>query len=107
MAIARHQKRVKNLEGEVALRSASEMDFFRGQEGHVLTPDLYDDGDSNSQSMRKLKAFLDVGETETMSKERWGAAKWKKGQLRVLMDNSYNVDAEPSHDGIYVEHKEF
>ena len=107
MAIARHQMETCSLPGNPSFRSASEMDFFRGEEGAVVCPDIFDDGDCNTQSMRKVKAFMDVGETEAMSKERWGAAKWVKGQLRIMIDNAYFPGAEPHHDRDSVEHADF
>ena len=33
-----------------------------------------------------------------MSKERWGASKWIRGRLRILIDSSYNIEGEPKHN---------
>eukprot|EP00973_Karenia_brevis_P005492 747805-Karenia_brevis.AAC.1 len=49
----------------------------------------------NEIPVRKLKAFLDVGEEETLTRERWGASKFVKNQLRIITDNTYDPDAEP------------
>ena len=54
----------------------AEFDFFRGQSGSIARPDIFDDGSLSEQPFKKVKAFTDVGNIESMSKERWGAAKW-------------------------------
>ena len=83
----------------------------------ILRPDIFDDGTLPEQPFKKLKAFTDVGNIESMSKERWGAAKWVKGQPRIYCVNDYDRNAEPKNDlpilshrqGIisYVAHKDF
>ena len=42
-----------------------------------------------------MKAFLDVGEEECMTRERWGASKFVRNQWRSITDNSYAHDADP------------
>ena len=69
-------------------REASEFDFFRGECGRQNRPDIYDDGKLADEPVRKAKAFADVGNT-TMAKERWGAAKWVRGQWRIFVSNDY------------------
>lgn len=76
-------------------RSASELDFFRGQPGERSFTDIFDDGDMSEQPVKKMKAFLDVGDLAAMSRERWGAAKWVQGQCRIACANQYDRDAEP------------
>ena len=91
MAISRHWLRVDGKLNEIcpSFRQASEFDFFRGQCGSIFRPDIFDDGTLSEQPFKKLKAFTDVGNSESMSKERWGAAKWVKGQLRIYCALSY------------------
>ena len=43
----------------------------------------------------KYESEGDVGNIEAMSKERWGAAKWVKGQLRMYCVNDFDVQREP------------
>ena len=50
-----------------------------------------------SNNFKKIKAFTDVGNIEAMSKERWGAAKWVKGQLRMYGVNDSDAQAERRH----------
>ena len=89
-------------------RQASEFDFF----------DIFDDGTCCcEQQFKKIKAFTDVGNIESMSKERWGAAKWVKGQLRLYCVNGFDAAQEPKDDMPimqkqsgqhgYVSHKDF
>ena len=47
--------------------------------------------------MKKLKAFFDVGEEETMTYQRWGATTFVRGQLQVACGSKYAPDAEPDH----------
>ena len=81
------------------------MDFFRGEKGSIACPDLFDDGDLNGQPVKKLKAFLDVGEVEAMTRERWGAAKFVKSQLRIAVDNSFDDGAEPDGENTTISHE--
>ena len=66
-----------------------------GQVGTRMRPDIFDDGTLCEQPFRKLKAFTDVGNIESMSKERWGAAKWVRGQARIYCSNDFEVSKEP------------
>ena len=43
----------------------------------------------------RRKKFSDVGDNETILKERWTAAKFVRNQLRVVLDNLYDPGAEP------------
>ena len=64
----------------------------------ILRPDIFDDGTLPEQPFKKLKAFTDVGNIESMSKEQWGAVKWVKGQPRIYCVNDYDRKAEPKND---------
>ena len=57
----------------------------------ILRPDIFDDGTLPEQPFKKLKAVTDVGNIESMSKERWGAAKRVKGQPRIYCVNDYDA----------------
>ena len=80
---------------EACFRTTESLDFLRGEPGVLERPDLYDDGDMNSQSVTALKAFLDVSRTEGMVWARWGATKFAKHQFRAIADNKVMEDAEP------------
>lgn len=86
MAISRQwiKKAHKTEEVEPSFRQASEFDFFRGQCGSIFRPDIFDDGTFCEQQFKKIKAFTDVGNIESMSKEWWGAAKWVKGNCACI-----------------------
>ena len=56
--------------------------------------DIFDDGSLSEQPFKKVKAFTDVGNVESMSKERWGA-KWVKGQPRIYCVNDFDSKKEP------------
>ena len=56
--------------GSAEFRTASDLDFFRGEVGSVDRPDLFDDGESKTVTGSKWKAFTDVGLLEAMSRER-------------------------------------
>eukprot|EP00439_Symbiodinium_sp_Y106_P085855 s62_g30.t1 len=128
MAISRYWIHKAKKEGEIApsFRQACEFDFFRGQAGSQMRPDLFADGTLSDQPFRKVKAFTDVGNIESMSKERqdvladvldtvvlkhkdvrrcfllllcrWGAAKWAKGQTRIYCVNEFEENTEPKLD---------
>lgn len=100
MAVSRHciEKARKADDITPSFRQACEFDFFRGQAGSVFRPDIFDDGTLSEQQFKKLKAFTDVGNVESMSKERWGAAKWMKGQLRIYCVNDFDAAREPADD---------
>ena len=69
------------------------------------------------QPFKKAKAFTDVGNIESMSKERWSAAKWVRGQPRIYCVNDVEPETEPAfgipilaqREGVvsYVSHNEF
>ena len=64
----------------------------------MFRPDIFDDGSLSEQPFKKIKAFTDVGNMESMSKERWGAAKWMKGQPRLYCVNDFDASQEPEDD---------
>ena len=88
MCPSRYWKRHFRLTSPASFREASEFDFFRGQPGRLDRHDIHDDGRLGDEPMRKMKGFTDVGCT-MLTKERWGAAKFLKGQLRVFVCNDY------------------
>ncbi|CAE6938161.1 unnamed protein product [Symbiodinium sp. CCMP2592] len=75
-------------------RICSSLDQLRGESGLKNRPDILDDGDSSSIPVTKLKSFLDSSLVETHTVERWTAARFVKGQLRILCDNKVDEDAE-------------
>ena len=130
-----------------AFRQASEFDFFRGQSGSALGSSVSDrvvifklapflciaqfqtplrtqgtqtrhlDGTFCEQPFKRVKAFTDVGNIESMSNERWGAAKRVRGQSRLYCVNEFGSIAEPANDlpilaqregaPSYIKHQEF
>ena len=80
MALSRYHIRQDGALREPSFRSAPDLDFFRGEEGSKYRPDVFDDGDLDTASPKTLKAFLDVMMEESMTRERWGAAKFVRGQ---------------------------
>ena len=72
MALSRYYIQKANKAGQKtpSFRQASEFDFFRGQSGSLFRPDIVDDGTLSEQPFKKVKAFTDVGNIESMSKER-------------------------------------
>ena len=93
---SRHWKRVLKLDVPTSYRTASDLDFFRGEVGCVDRPDGLDDADPHTITPAKFKAFTDVGLVEAMTRERWGAAKWVRNQLRLFAFNRHDRRAEPS-----------
>ena len=81
--------------GSGTFRSASDFDFFRGVFFEKTCPALYDDGEIGGELIKKKKAFSDVGDQETILKERWTAAKFVQHQLRIVLDNQYDPADEP------------
>jgi hypothetical protein len=61
----------------------------------LYVPDLFDDGDLDEMGVKVLKAFFDMSLQEAMTRQRWGATKFTKGQVRMAADNKYDADAEP------------
>lgn len=108
MAMSRYWVHKLGSKNPPGFREASEFDFFRGEAGRRDRPDLFDDGSLPEQPMRKLKGFCDVGNT-VLTKERWGAAKFPQGQMRLYMVNDLDVSAEPKQvSGMTsISHKEF
>eukprot|EP00438_Fugacium_kawagutii_P012958 Skav206848 [mRNA] locus=scaffold3577:158736:160658:- [translate_table: standard] len=108
MAMSRHWIKKAHKEEEVvpSFRQASEFDFFRGHSGSIFRPDIFDDGTFSEQQFKKIKAFTDVGNIESMSKERWGAAKWVKGQVRIYCVNDFDSNREPKDDLPVVQKRE-
>ena len=92
--------------GEGTFRSSSDFDFFRGIFFDKTIPAVYDDGDICAESVKKKKAFADVGDEEGMLKERWNAAKFVKGQSRIVVDNAY-VALEVDLNASDISHEEF
>ncbi|CAE7807297.1 unnamed protein product, partial [Symbiodinium sp. CCMP2456] len=119
MAISRYWIHKARKDGEIrpSFRQACDFDFFRGQAGSLMRPDIFDDGTLSDQPFRKVKAFTYVSNIESMPKERWGAAKWAKGQPRIYCVNEFEENTEPKFDqsllqqaeGIstYVSHDDF
>ncbi|CAE7228352.1 unnamed protein product [Symbiodinium microadriaticum] len=97
MALSRYWITKLGKAGEMApsFRQASEFDLFRGQSGTQTRPDIFDDGCLCEQPFKKVKAFTDVGNIESMSKERWGAAKWVRGQARTYCSSDFDIKTEP------------
>ena len=61
----------------------------------VEAPCIFDDGDMFDQRPKVLKAFFGPTQFEAMTRERWGAAKFVKGQPRFVGDNKYDQESEP------------
>ena len=92
-----HKEALAGRHVEPAVRTSSEMDFFRGEVGERWAPCLFDDGDMSDQRPKVLKAFFDPTQMEAMAYARWGAAKFVRGQARFGGDNAYDEEAEPSN----------
>ena len=60
-----------------------------------------------SPSRKKKKAFSDVGNNEGILKQRWTAAKFVQGQLRVIIDNSYANLEVANPQATSISHDEF
>lgn len=76
-------------------RSASDFDYFRGCPFSKKVSAIYDDGEIGNEPIKKKKAFSDVSDTETLTRERWTAAKFVQHQCRIVIDNLYDPAAEP------------
>ena len=79
-----------------AVRTATEMFFFRGEVGQKKVPCVFDDGDFSEQRVTTLKAFVDPTQKEAMVWARWGATKFVRGQARFAADNTYDPQPEPT-----------
>ena len=95
--------------GTGTFRTASEFDFFRGLFFEKTCPAVFDDGTIGNETIKKKKAFSDVGDQETITKERWNAAKFVRHQLRIVCDNQYDPEREPTNADIdnKIEHEAF
>jgi hypothetical protein len=100
LMFARHYIQKLGFDAEAQLRSAPDLDFFRGDPGHIFQPFVLDDGDLNVQDIRKLKAFLDVSEEEALAYQRWGGAKFIRNQLRIAIDNKHDDSVETQMNDI-------
>ncbi|CAK0830442.1 unnamed protein product [Prorocentrum cordatum] len=101
MASARHNADAENratgrADAVAAVRTAPDMDFFRGEVGQRWVPCIFDDGDLAEQRPKVLKAFFDTTQAEAMTYVRWGAAKFVRGQARFGGDNEYDASAAPT-----------
>jgi hypothetical protein len=105
--LSRYWKRKLGLPGHASYRTACDLDFFRGEVGTIDRPDALDDCDPKTLTGAKWKAFSDVGMVESMSRERWGASKWVRCQLRVWAVNPNDPSAEPNNDSNSVPHTNF
>ena len=105
--LSRFWKRKLNLTGPGYYRTATDLDFFRGEVGSIDRPDMLDDANSKDITPAKWKAFCDVGLTEAMSRERWGASKWVRNQLRLWAFNPMDETAEPPNTHEQVSHVKF
>ena len=113
MSISRYWKRALHISSPASFREASEFDFFRGQAGRKDRPDIHDDGCLASEPIRKMKGFADVGCT-MLTKERWGAAKFVQGQMRIFVCNDFEFTPWlHEHQGItggttlHMQHEDF
>ena len=101
-ADSRWQKRKVQLEDWMSAewRETSNLDFYRLEKGRVDRPDSLDDCDLDTVPMSKLKAYFDMTLKQAQTKERWGAASWPQGQLRVAADNKYEPKEEPNNESV-------
>lgn len=84
--------------GDDAFRLTCEIDFVRGFRFFPSVPSLYDSGDIGAEAVKKKKAFADMAEEQTMTRERWTNSKFAQHQLRIVLDNAYNPEAHPAGD---------
>ena len=89
MCISKYWKRTLEISTPPSFREATEFDFFRGQAGRKDRPDIHDDGCLASEPIRNMKGFADVG-CIAMTRERWGAAKFVQGQMRLFVCNHFD-----------------
>lgn len=97
--------------GQGTFRTTADLDFFKGIPFTKTVPALFDDGNISGEEVKKIKAFTDVGDDESMTLARWTNAKFVRHQLREVLDNSYNPDAEPEDNNLesdlMVSHEDF
>lgn len=84
--------------GDGAFRSTCDLGFFRGIQFTPAIPAFYDDGDIGAEAVKMKKAFADVDDEETMTREQWTNSKFVGHQLRIVLDNAYNPEAEPKDE---------
>ena len=97
-AIARHEASKPESNVVAGVRTAADLDFFRGGAGCVEVPCMFDDGDLNDSHPKVLKAFFDITQAEAMTRERWGSTKFVQNQARFAADNTYDEAAGPSNE---------
>ena len=94
--------------GQGTFRTTADLDFFKGIPFTKTVPALFDDGNISGEEVKKIKAFTDVGDDESMTRARWTSAKFVR---REVLDNSYNPDAEPEDNNLesdlMVSHEDF
>ena len=97
--------------GQGTFRTTADLDFFKGVPFTKTTPAIFDDGNISGEEVKKIKAFTDVADDESMTRARWTSAKFVRHQLREVLDNSYNPDAEPEDNNLdsdlVVSHEDF
>ncbi|CAK9068012.1 unnamed protein product [Durusdinium trenchii] len=97
--------------GSGTFRTTADLDFFKAIPFTKCVPALYDDGSIGDEEAKKLKAFTDVGDDESMTRARWTSAKFVRHQLRIVLDNAFNPDAEPednkTEEALVVAHDDF
>ena len=92
MAQVRHNQVRFSSRQKPCIRCTPEIDFLRGEQGHVAMGDFLDDTTIKWLSNKMLKSLLDVGLYEAMSWARWGAVKWVQNQPRAVADNTFDED---------------
>ena len=97
--------------GTGTFRTTADLDFFKAVPFSKCCPALYDDGSIGGEEVKKLKVVTDVGDDESMTRARWTSAKFVRHQLRIILDNAFNPDAEPednnTEDALTVSHDDF
>ena len=74
--------------GEGTFRTTADLDFFKGIHFSKTVPALFDDVNISGEEVKKIKAFTDVGDDESMTRARWTSAKFVRHQLREVLDNA-------------------
>ena len=75
--------------GVGSYRTGSDFDLFWRCPFSTMVPAIYDDGEIGIEPVKKNNSFLNVADTETLTRERWTAARFKQSHLRVVIDNVY------------------
>ncbi|CAE7362281.1 unnamed protein product [Symbiodinium sp. CCMP2592] len=109
MAQVRHNQIRFSSRQKPCIRCTPEIDFLRGEQGHVAMGDFLDDTTIKWLSNKMLKSLLDVGLYEAMSWARWGAVKWVQNQPRAVADNTFDEDYKVKTESFLpsVPHEEF